>query len=341
MNTLWIIIAVLVLHAVLMAILIRGLVGWNSKKKPSLFSAITIAIGLHLLSGVGWAFGTHLLIEKNWVLQGVFLYFFCYFLAGLPIFLFLGCRRVSRIALGGISFGVALLINGFSFDLVIDKYVLQTSWSELGKPPTLRGFHTVRDCPNCNGELVIRLFLRHGPDDVLIDDPRFRSEGVCSQCWHTTQEPKQVRPFLPPDHYSINHLRSPERWSTVVFSGSRDEEGVRMIGRLVGMPGETIQLVEERLVINGKVADMPPQLSLLRYPHESAMQALDRLQIPRETYYAHQDQPLTLGPDEFFVLTDNPCSALDSRLFGPCLRSTYLGVVDLIYWPPDRWKLNP
>ena len=42
-------------------------------------------------------------------------------------------------------------------------------------------------------------------------------------------------------------------------------------------------------------------------------------------------EPVTLGPDEYFVLGDNTESSADSRYFGPVKGGDVRGVVDVIY----------
>jgi inner membrane protease subunit 1 len=46
-----------------------------------------------------------------------------------------------------------------------------------------------------------------------------------------------------------------------------------------------------------------------------------------------------MGPDECWVLGDDPSSSTDSRAFGPVPFAAVVGVVRLRYWPPHRLAL--
>jgi len=82
-----------------------------------------------------------------------------------------------------------------------------------------------------------------------------------------------------------------------------------LIKRVVGLPGETIQIVGRDLYINGKKTPVD-------FPVEAE---------PWFGYPYAVDKPLKLGPDELFVLGDNPANSEDSRFWGPLKRKEVLG----------------
>lgn len=49
-------------------------------------------------------------------------------------------------------------------------------------------------------------------------------------------------------------------------------------------------------------------------------------------------KPLTLGPDEYFLLGDNSAHSLDSRSFGPLSSREIVGQPIAVLWPPSRWR---
>ncbi|TAJ19236.1 MAG: hypothetical protein EPO68_06560 [Planctomycetota bacterium] len=49
-------------------------------------------------------------------------------------------------------------------------------------------------------------------------------------------------------------------------------------------------------------------------------------------------KPLTLGPDEYFLLGDNSAHSLDSRSFGPLRAREIVGQPVAVLWPPSRWR---
>ena len=84
----------------------------------------------------------------------------------------------------------------------------------------------------------------------------------------------------------------PERYDIIVFPYSDD---VNYIKRIIGLPGETIQINSNGdILINGKI---------LQEPKQFARMVTSGVAI----------EPITLGPDEYFVLGDNRVNSKDSR----------------------------
>lgn len=88
-------------------------------------------------------------------------------------------------------------------------------------------------------------------------------------------------------------IRDPRRWEPVVFAGS---DGVTYLKRVVGLPGETVQLIDGVVHINGEpvCAPGPP----VRYDNCGR----------HAIHHSHR-----LDEDEFFVLGDNSAASSDSR----------------------------
>ena len=138
-------------------------------------------------------------------------------------------------------------------------------------------------------------------------------------------------PFI--DRY-VARWSSPKRGDVIVFT-SGDIPQLQpprdLIKRLVGLPGDTIEIVPEgagdfpgavrsgRLYINGAPAT-EPAFAERRY---SARGEFGR-------------QAITLGPGEYFALGDNTEHSNDSRFWGPVPEDYVLGHALCIYWPPNR-----
>jgi signal peptidase I len=90
--------------------------------------------------------------------------------------------------------------------------------------------------------------------------------------------------------------------------------GTLAIKRIVGLPGETVEISGGKVVVDGRPL-AEPYLSVA------------------PTYIM---APLTLGPDEFFLLGDNRNASHDSHVWGPAGRDRLVGRVALRYWPPSR-----
>ena len=85
------------------------------------------------------------------------------------------------------------------------------------------------------------------------------------------------------------------------------------VKRVIGLPGDTVEWLEGELLLNGQP---------LREPY------LD----PARCRFKRTRPPLTLGPEEYYVLGDNRDSSNDSRSVGPIRRRAIRGrVVCLVY----------
>ena len=93
-------------------------------------------------------------------------------------------------------------------------------------------------------------------------------------------------------------------------------EGPLLIKRVVAGPRDHVRLSSGQLQVNG-----------FRASREDSRPADQR----------PPDLEQTLGPDEYFVLGEDPGSSWDSRRFGPVRRTEILGKVIGCYWPPTHW----
>ncbi|WP_376791378.1 signal peptidase I [Thermoflexus sp.] len=113
---------------------------------------------------------------------------------------------------------------------------------------------------------------------------------------------------------------SPRRGDVVVFRFPHDPSR-DFIKRIIGLPGETVAIRDGKVFINGRPLEEPYIRGPMVYTYG----------------------PVTLGPDEYFVLGDNRNASNDSHNWGMLPRSAIIGKAELIYWPPSRWGLirNP
>lgn len=102
----------------------------------------------------------------------------------------------------------------------------------------------------------------------------------------------------------------PERGDVVVFLDWNNAQDY--IKRVIGLPGETVDVHDGAVWINGRALDEP---YLNGVPTNGG------------------SGPLTLGPDEYFVLGDNRGNSSDSRMQGPLPRDHIIGRAWLTYWP--------
>ncbi len=110
----------------------------------------------------------------------------------------------------------------------------------------------------------------------------------------------------------------PKRYDIIVFP-FRHEENVYYIKRIIGLPGETVQIQEGSIYINGEILSE----SYGREVMKSAGLAED---------------PITLGEGEYFVLGDNRNDSMDSRDPGVSTihRDEIIGRAWVRIWPLDE-----
>lgn len=101
----------------------------------------------------------------------------------------------------------------------------------------------------------------------------------------------------------------PERGDIVVFHPPYDPER-RFIKRIVGLPGDTIQVIDGILFVNGDALDEPYILASPTYSGE-----------------------WVVGQDQVFVLGDNRNNSSDSQNWGSLAMDRIIGRAIMVYWP--------
>ncbi len=100
------------------------------------------------------------------------------------------------------------------------------------------------------------------------------------------------------------------------------ESRALMIKRVVGLPGDTVELDDGLVYVNGTVVANPIFL-------ENKQTSSDQ-----DSYTAFG--PVTLEKDRYYVLGDNRENSNDSRVFGPVHRDQIKGRIWVRYWPLTR-----
>ncbi len=113
-------------------------------------------------------------------------------------------------------------------------------------------------------------------------------------------------------------FRDPERFDIIVFPFVY-KESTYYIKRIIGLPGETVQIDEEgNIYINGEI-----------------LQESYGREIIKEEHRGIAANPITLGADEYFVMGDNRNNSSDSRLpeVGNIKRDQIIGRAWVRIWP--------
>jgi len=114
-----------------------------------------------------------------------------------------------------------------------------------------------------------------------------------------------------------------QRGDVIVFHPPPPNDPSRdFIKRVIGVPGDAIDIRDSRVYVNGSPLTEP-------YIHQPT--------LPLSSRYAH----VILGTDQYFVLGDNRGNSSDSRAWGPIGADAIVGRTWLVYWPLSAWKLAP
>ena len=106
-----------------------------------------------------------------------------------------------------------------------------------------------------------------------------------------------------------------ERGDTVVFWFPRDTTK-SYIKRVIGLPGDTVEIDDGQVFVNGK--------------------ALDEAYVPADYRDHISREPLKVPPNEYYVLGDHRIFSNDSRMWGTVPRNDIYGKAVFVYWPLDK-----
>lgn len=124
------------------------------------------------------------------------------------------------------------------------------------------------------------------------------------------------------DCFTYHFKRSPKRYEVVIFIPTNAPD-THYIKRIIGLPGEKVQIRDSVIYINDEPIDDP---------------------YPRESYFlaGSAANPIYLGEDEYFVLGDNRNDSIDSRYnVGKVNIKQIDGRPILRFWPlKDFGKVN-
>jgi signal peptidase I len=143
----------------------------------------------------------------------------------------------------------------------------------------------------------------------------------------------------------IYHLKDPEVGDIVVFhpptgaTGGGPECGARhsshqacpapsakesdqnFIKRIVALPGDKLAIKDGHPVVNGV---------------EAQENFINPCRAGTSSVPCNLRKPITIPPNDYFMMGDNRGKSDDSRLWGPVPRDWLIGEAFLTYWPPDR-----
>jgi signal peptidase I len=116
-----------------------------------------------------------------------------------------------------------------------------------------------------------------------------------------------------------------KRGDVLVFKYPEDPER-DFIKRVIGLPGEKVELREKKVYINDRALD-EPYVHFLQPPGETS-------EFHEVTSYDVRERygPVTVPPNHYFVMGDNRDNSQDSRYWGFLPRENVKGKALVIYW---------
>jgi len=154
---------------------------------------------------------------------------------------------------------------------------------------------------------------------------------------------------IPFTRMRIAEWGDPERGDVVVFFAPTD--GTRMVKRVIGLPGDRIELLNNQVFVNGEalayeeldswfVEQIP---AAARPAHLFASELLADRKHPM-MITPNRPAPRTGGPfvvpeGHYFMMGDNRDNSLDSRFYGAVARDRIVGrsTAVVFSFEPDRW----
>ena len=104
----------------------------------------------------------------------------------------------------------------------------------------------------------------------------------------------------------------------VVVASIRGEDGERfdVIKRVVGVPGETVEVRDCSVLVDG----------------------VPRAELAQPAPCGDSALPVRVPEGHVYLLGDNRDGSYDSRMFGPVPLDDVVGRVDAVLWPPPAWS---
>ena len=119
-------------------------------------------------------------------------------------------------------------------------------------------------------------------------------------------------------------LRNPERGDIIVFR-SPVEPNKYLVKRLIGKPGDVVEIKDHHIWIDGKPLEMPLSIKGTIYYNRSE--------------YGKSGKTIKVPTDSYYALGDNSLNSVDSRYWGFVPMKNLAGKVFIIHWPPNRIRI--
>ncbi len=153
---------------------------------------------------------------------------------------------------------------------------------------------------------------------------------------------------VPFTHVRIPGYSSPRRGDVLVFlPPPSDPINMDLVKRLVGMPGDTIEMRNRVVYIDGKALHEPYVVHTDAPDFPDSTMAWQRRYLAPSvdpvSYRPTRDNwgPLVIPTDHYFMMGDNRENSLDSRFWGFVEGGNFQGRVELLYFSYDKQSYRP
>ena len=150
------------------------------------------------------------------------------------------------------------------------------------------------------------------------------------------------------DYFLVNTVSLPGQGDIVVCENPEDTSSLVVL-RIVGLPGDEVQLWRNHLKVNGRVIqhNVVDPISyedktsdeILAYDAKVAIEKLGgqvfEVALMDRGLSKKKMDPVTIPDDHFYLVGDNRNMARDSRNFGAVPIDSCIGVASFIVWPAD------
>ncbi|MHB2025551.1 MAG: signal peptidase I [Elusimicrobiota bacterium] len=161
---------------------------------------------------------------------------------------------------------------------------------------------------------------------------------------------KRVLPLRPVRRGDIIVFRFPDEDPSALHCGSV-QYGKDFIKRVIGLPGDTVEVKAGQLLVNGQAQKKEPYARYadgpMRQPESLLAKTFSRakyqslwqtrqLDATLEDVQRDYFGPVTVPAGDYFAMGDNRDRSCDSRYWGPVESKDIRGKAWFIYWPPSR-----
>ncbi|MDO8660128.1 MAG: signal peptidase I [Candidatus Parcubacteria bacterium] len=120
----------------------------------------------------------------------------------------------------------------------------------------------------------------------------------------------------------------PKQGDVIVFKAPPDPEK-DYIKRVIGVPGDTVMIKNGDVFVNGKLLDQSTYLKPAVKTYGGS--------------FLHENEPVTVPVDSYFVMGDNRAGSSDSREWKFVPDESVIGKSLFVYWPLNKMEIikNP